>query len=154
MIFKVLKNKPYYLCLLFSLLFIIWGFLVPLQDDTTFDVNIHDTYYVILYNHLYWLCSILMFINWLFYFSIAFSNILISKKWITIQVILAVISLLGTVFPYSIFYKENPFPLFDEGAEINLIISIFAIIYLISIILFFIMIILSIFRIIKKFLSK
>lgn len=92
MILKILKDKPYYFYLLVSILFLIIGFLMPFQEDNVLDVNIHDTYYVIAYKHLYGLFGTVLFVNWIMYSLITFSKVTVNKTARNIQILMSIVS--------------------------------------------------------------
>lgn len=90
MILDVLKKKPYYLFLIFGFFFLVLSFLQ--KNDSTLDINVHDTYFVIEHSvvQLFFLLFFLMFFcaywllekltiklnNYLEYFHIASTLIL------------------------------------------------------------------------------
>lgn len=154
MILKILKDKPYHFYILVSILFLILGFLMPFQEDNTLDINIHDTYYIVTYKDLYCLFSMVLFVNWLIYSLITFSKVTVNKTARNVQILMAIVSSTGIVFPYDLFQTKNEFPLFDDYSYTNELLLFFTVIQLISILLFFIIIFLSIFKIIKKFLFR
>ncbi len=154
MILKILNDKPYHFYLLVSILFLIISFLMPFQEDNILDVNIHDTYYVIAYKHLYRLFGIVLLVNWFIYSLITFSKVTINKIGRNIQILMSIVSSIGIIFPYYCFQTKNQFPLFDNYSYTNKLLLFFAVIHIISILLFFIIIFLSTFKIIKKFLFR
>ncbi|NJM78471.1 MAG: hypothetical protein HC854_00415 [Flavobacterium sp.] len=111
---KILKDKSYHFYLVVSILFLILGFFMPFKQDNTLDINIHDTYYVIAYKHLYWIFSMVLCINWIVYNLIALFKVNINKIARNIQILMAIVSCIGIIFPYDFLQTKNEFPLFDD----------------------------------------
>ncbi|VXA94200.1 membrane hypothetical protein [Flavobacterium sp. 9AF] len=154
MILKTLKDKPHHFYLLVSILFLTLGFLMPFQENNNLDINIHDTYYVVEFKHLYWLFSMVLFVNWIICVLIALSRVVINKTVKNIQILMSIISCLGIIFPYDLFKTKNEFPSFDDYSYTNELLLLFSVIYIISNILLFIIIFLSIFKVIKRILLR
>ena len=134
MIFKVLKEKPHFLLAIFAVLFLLFGFLSISNDDNTLDINIHDTYFVISHSHVYWFFSLLFLLFYLFYLIFIWikfpTNSFLKKS----HIYTLIVSIAGIVFPYAIFYDENQ--LYQDSFDVNLIITIFGILFVFSFIIF------------------
>jgi len=108
MILDFLKNKHYSLLILVSILFLI---LSSVGDKSeTLDINIHDTYYVITFQHAYILLCLICFITGLIY--------LISEVKIHLLSILSLIHVYGSLFFLGMFFyylgKINTSSIFDS----------------------------------------
>ena len=104
-----MKFKTYYLLLITSLILIILGFL---NGEETFDINVHDTYFVIANCHLYWLFSSLLFIIFIFYFLLDIAKIKLNKIISKIHIFGTIISITSLLFPYALFSNPKKFPPF------------------------------------------
>ena len=142
----MLKRKPYFLLFAIVILFLILGFFV--DNKSILDLNVHDTYYIIAHNHLYWLLTIIMFLLLIVY---CFLN----KLKVNLVVILSkihiygtLVSIIGMFFPYSLILKPSNFPLYDDMQNVNLCVSISGLLFLLLQLLFIINIFVAI---IKKF---
>jgi heme/copper-type cytochrome/quinol oxidase subunit 1 len=112
----MIKIKEYFLLFNSSLILLIIGFLV---GEETFDINVHDTYYVIANCHLYWLFSSLLFIIFIFYFLLNIIKIELNRIISKIHIFGTIISIILLIFPYFIFDKTKDFPLYDSFEYIN-----------------------------------
>lgn len=61
MILGLLKSKPYFLSLLAAISFLILSFTG--DKNETFVINVHDTYYVINFQHAFILLCLIFFIT-------------------------------------------------------------------------------------------
>jgi heme/copper-type cytochrome/quinol oxidase subunit 1 len=139
----MIKIKDYYLLLNSSLILLIIGFLV---GEETFDINVHDTYYVIANCHLYWLFSSLLFIIFIFYFLLNIIKIELNKIISKIHIFGTIISIILLIFPYFIFDKTKDFPLYDSFEYINTVLILSFLVLLFLQLLFLINIVLSIIK--------
>lgn len=109
MILELLKNKPYFLLLLAAISFLILSFTVDKKE--TLDFNVHDTYYVITFQHAYILLCLIFFITGLIYFIFNFFEI----QFISI---LSLIHVYGSLIFLGIFFyylgKINSSSIFDS----------------------------------------
>lgn len=111
MILELLKNKPYCLFLLASILFLIVTFTV--DKNETLDINIHDTYYIILFKDVSILLSLLFFALVIIYVVLDFFRIQLFSIFSSVHVYGSLISVL-LIFYY--FYKiqtEKDFQIFN-----------------------------------------
>lgn len=109
MILGLLKSKPYFLSLLAAISFLILSF--TSDKNETFVVNVHDTYYVITFQHAYILLCLIFFITGLIYFIFNFFEI----QFISI---LTLIHVYGSLIFLGIFFyylgKINSSSIFDS----------------------------------------
>jgi cytochrome c oxidase subunit 1 len=80
--------KPYDLLLITSVLLLITSFF-PLQS--TLDLHLHDTYFVIAVSHITWVLSLFLFLMWGIYRLL--SEVLFSRVMTWLHVLLTVIPL-------------------------------------------------------------
>jgi hypothetical protein len=112
MILELLKNKSYFLLLLAAISFLILSF--TCYKNETFVVNVHDTYYVITFQHAYILFSLILFIIGLIYlifnfFKIQF-NLILSLSHVYSSLVF-----IGLFFYYlNRANSVKEFPLFDS----------------------------------------
>lgn len=148
MFLKSLKQNYLHLFLILSLVIFLIGLLFK-SDDTTLDINVHDTYYVIAHFHLYLMVSLFTFIIFGSYFLFQLMRFQLNRKLIRVHFFVYSISIIGILFPYSIFYNEND--IFNDAYEkVNMIISLFGLLFLFSLLIFIFQILLSIVIAIKK----
>lgn len=138
-----MKLKTYFSFAILSFLFLISGFF--LGDKSTLDINVHDTYYVIVYSHLYWLISWCLFVVFTIYLVLDKAKIELNLLF-RIHVFGTIVSLIGLTFPYEFIFKPSHFPLFDDFLYVNLCLSISALLFLLFQILFIINIFVSIIK--------
>jgi heme/copper-type cytochrome/quinol oxidase subunit 1 len=144
------KFKAYYLLLISSLILLMLGFLVCRE---TLDINLHDTYYVIMRNHLYWLISILLVLFFLIYLLFDKVKINFEHLFSKVHIFGTLISVIGLLFPYSLIFSKAEFPLYDYSPYINLSMTISILVFLMFQILFIIVIFVSIIKRMKSFLA-
>jgi heme/copper-type cytochrome/quinol oxidase subunit 1 len=80
-----LKNKPYNLLLLFSLLFAVTGFFFY---NTIIDIHVHDTYFVMQHAFLFWSGTVILLLLW----GISFltNRTLFASKLVWIHIVLTI----------------------------------------------------------------
>lgn len=131
------------LLLLTSLLLFVIGFV---KSDETFDINIHDTYFVIAQNQLYWLFSLFFFFFFMIYFILEKLRFQWQRLLELIHVYGTVFFTLGMFFPYELIFKSPEFQLFDDYQRSNVYRSFFALFFLIAQILLIINIFVAIIK--------
>jgi cytochrome c oxidase subunit 1 len=143
-----MKIRTYYLLLIASLILLILGFLV---GEETFDINIHDIYFVIANCHLYWLFSSLLFIIFIFYFLLDIAKIKLNKIISKIHIFGTIISITSLLFPYTHFSSPKEFSTFDSFEYINIVLTISFLILLFLQLLFIINIFVTLIKKMKSF---
>jgi heme/copper-type cytochrome/quinol oxidase subunit 1 len=143
----MIKIKEYFLLFNSSLILLIIGFLV---GEETFDINVHDTYYVIANCHLYWLFSSLLFIIFIFYFLLNIIKIELNRIISKIHIFGTIISIILLIFPYSLFDNPKEFPLYDSFEYINIVLTVSFLVLLFLQLLFIINIFVSLIKKIKS----
>lgn len=144
------RLKVYHYFWLTSLLIFMIGFYIQNLPDSTLDINIHDTYYVIEQIHLTILIAVFYFLTGCGYW---FVEKILKKKLFNILTIIHCVILFGSficywlVYLYSKLFPSKPFPLFDNYGLINktLLIS-FLLIVFIGLPIYFINLLIGIFR--------
>lgn len=143
----MLKRKPYYLLLLMAIVFI--GLCFFTTADATLDINVHDTYYIIAYSHLYGLLAVILFTLFAFYWSLEKAEMMWIEMLSKIHVYGTVVSMIGMFFPYAFvfdFYNDSHFPLHDTSGNVNLCLTISALLFLFFQLLFIINIFVAIIK--------
>jgi heme/copper-type cytochrome/quinol oxidase subunit 1 len=125
----MIRRKPYVIFIPIILILVIAGFFTT---EETFDINIHDTYYVISHSYFYFLLAILSFLNFMIYFCFEKFKIDLLKSLAFVQILIFLISMIGLFFPYNLIFSDDKFPLFDNGEKINFYLSISAFLLIIS----------------------
>jgi len=128
------KIKVYHLLWIVALLILIIGLIDP---DNTLDINIHDTYFVIVNLHVAIALFLYYFLNGLGYWSI---QKIFKKGLIKTFTIIHTTILIGSfvfywlVIVYSkMFLSNSTFPLFDDGRDlinITLVLELLLILFL------------------------
>ena len=129
------KLKNHFLLLIASLILLFLGFLF---NEETFDINVHDTYYIISSNHFYWLISILLFFFFSIYLLFDKAEINFGQHFSKIHIFGTLISVLGLLFPYSLIFSKAEFSLNENLQYINLCMIISILVFLMLQILFII----------------
>jgi heme/copper-type cytochrome/quinol oxidase subunit 1 len=112
MVLEFLKNRHYFLLLLASILFLVLS--LTINKNEMMDINIHDTYYVITFQHAYILFSLILFITGLNYlifnfFKVQF-NLILSLSHVYSSLVF-----IGLFFYYlNRANSVKEFPLFDS----------------------------------------
>jgi len=128
------KIKVYHLLWIVALLILIIGLIDP---DNTLDINIHDTYFVILNLHVAIALFLFYFLNGLGYWSI---QKILKKRLIKPLTIIHTTILIGSFVFYwliiiysKMFLSNSTFPLFDDGRDlinITLVLELLLILFL------------------------
>jgi len=119
--------------------FITGGLTGIILGDSALDINVHDTYFVVAHFHLVMGVSALygLFAGVYHWFSKMFEGRMLNKNLGYIHFWVTVIGAYGVFFPMHFigmaglprrYYTNTNFPYFDDLADVNVIITIFAII--------------------------
>lgn len=138
------KFKTYTLLLFASIILFVVGFFV--SKESTIDINIHDTYFVIANCHLFWIFSILMFFFFTIYFSFDKGRIILFRALYKIHILGTLISIFFVFFPYNLIFEPTDFPLFDNMQYINVCITVSFLLFIFFQLLFIINIFVSIIK--------
>lgn len=131
-------NPAMLFCIGFVSTFITGGLTGIILGDSTLDINVHDTYFVIAHFHLVMGISALygMFAGVYHWFPKMFGRMM-NKNLGYIHFWVTAVSAYGVFFPMHFigmaglprrYYSNTAFPLFDEFVEVNVLITVFAII--------------------------
>jgi heme/copper-type cytochrome/quinol oxidase subunit 1 len=116
------KIKIYNLFWLIALIILIIGIIQTNNEDTTFDINIHDTYFVIAHFYVALFLSLAYYLIGLGYWIVQKA---MKRKLINILTIIHSAILNGSflvywlVIGYNKAFLDTPFPLFDNYQLIN-----------------------------------
>ncbi len=116
-----MKFKTYYLLLIASLILLL---LSLFENEYIYDYNIHDTYFVIASNHLYWFVSVLLICFFIIYLFFDFGKVSLIEILSKLHVFGSIFFLLIIIFPYSRVFNQSEFELYDEFIWINISIII------------------------------
>jgi heme/copper-type cytochrome/quinol oxidase subunit 1 len=94
----MLLKRPYLLFLVTAVLLTGFGFWM--SGENTIDINIHDTYYVIAYRHLFWLVAEILAMLFVIY-------LIFEKGGIAMNSVLAKVHVLGTLLLLLVFFVLN-----------------------------------------------
>lgn len=119
--------------------FITGGLTGIILGDSALDINVHDTYFVVAHFHLVMGVSALygLFAGVYHWFPKMFEGRMLNKNLGYVHFWITVIGAYGVFFPMHFigmaglprrYYTNTNFPYFDDLADINVVISIFAII--------------------------
>ncbi|WP_367278102.1 cbb3-type cytochrome c oxidase subunit I [uncultured Algibacter sp.] len=145
-----LKNKPYIIFWIIGIIIFI-PFFKHISFDSTIDINVHDTYFVVAHYHLGMIFLIFFVLIGLIYWVL---NIFKRKKvnWLTIcHIILTIMSTFllfysDYLFGSSTFQSNNKYPYFDGLLNSNLIKTLAFLMFGIGQILFFFNILIGILK--------
>lgn len=144
-----MKFKDYYLLFISSAILLIVGLFS--NKETTFDVNVHDTYFVVAHSHLYFFFMVVFFWLFTFYWSFEKSKTTLIKILHKIHIYGTLLTVIGLFFPYNFIFSSSDFPLYDDMQYANVCITISFLFFIFFQILFIINIFVSI---IKKLIRK
>ncbi len=131
-------NPGMLFCIGFVSTFITGGLTGIILGDSTLDINVHDTYFVIAHFHLVMGISALygMFAGIYHWFPKMFGRMM-SKNLGYIHFWVTAVCAYGVFFPMHFigmaglprrYYSNTAFPLFDDLADVNVIITVFALV--------------------------
>ncbi|MCW9036784.1 cbb3-type cytochrome c oxidase subunit I, partial [Altibacter sp.] len=117
--------------------FITGGLTGIILGDSALDINVHDTYFVVAHFHLVMGISALygLFAGVYHWFPKMFEGRMLNKKLGYVHFWVTVIGAYGVFFPMHFigmaglprrYYTNTNFPYFDDLADVNVVISIFA----------------------------
>ncbi len=144
MIVKILKRQPYLLLLFISLFFLCMIF-VKQETDSTFDINMHDTYFVVEHAFLAEIIAVFLFILFFLYWAFDKIGIGLFSILSKIHIYGTIVSLLGITFPYYLFYDNSPVQ-GNDFFDVNFIIVLFGLLFLLVHLVFVLNIILGVFN--------
>nr|WP_294931985.1 cbb3-type cytochrome c oxidase subunit I [uncultured Flavobacterium sp.] len=151
------KIKIYNLFWLIALIILIIGLIQTNNEDTTFDINIHDTYFVIAHFYFALFLSLAYYLIGLGYWIV---QKVMKRKLISVLTIIHSAILNGSflvywlVIGYSKAFVDASFPLFDNYQLINqTLVVLTVLILLIGQPIYFINLIIGIFKKQKKAIS-
>ncbi|HEX8013726.1 MAG TPA: cbb3-type cytochrome c oxidase subunit I [Flavobacterium sp.] len=154
---NLIKIKIYNLFWLVALMILVIGLIQTHNEDTTFDINIHDTYFVIAHFYVALFLSLAYYLIGLGYWIV---QKVMKRKLINVLTIIHSIILNGSfivywlVIGYSKAFLDTPFPLFDNYQLINqTLVIITVLILLIGQPIYIINLIIGIFKKEKKAIS-
>lgn len=116
------NNKIYNLFWLVALIILVIGLIQTQNEDTTLDINIHDTYFVIAHFYVALFLSLAYYLIGLGYWIV---QKVMKRKLIKVLTIIHSVILNGSfivywlVIGYSKAFVDTPFPLFDNYQLIN-----------------------------------
>ncbi|MEK8180399.1 hypothetical protein WMW71_08590 [Flavobacterium buctense] len=139
----MMKKKPYFLFLFASLLLLLIGFV---KSEETFDINVHDTYFIILQNHLYWLFTLLLFFFFIIYLTLDKIRLHLLKMLTKIHIYGTLLLTVGIFFPYDLLFTSSNFLLVDDSQSTNVYRSFCVLFFLIAQVLFIINIFVAIIK--------
>lgn len=142
--------KSYHLLWIFALISIIISFFEYfLLKESTIDINVHDTYFVIAHFHITYLIFTVLFILGFLYYLFYRIELKLIRALTRIHVFITCFSLpvyyIGNIFN-SIKTKNNVPPLFDDISYTNIFISILILVVIIAQLLFILNLLFSLIR--------
>ncbi|MFT5736849.1 MAG: cytochrome c oxidase subunit 1 [Maribacter sp.] len=119
--------------------FITGGLTGIILGDSTLDINVHDTYFVVAHFHLVMGISALygLFAGVYHWFPIMFEGKMLNKNMGYVHFWITAICAYGVFFPMHFvgmagvprrYYENTAFPMFDELADVQVLMSVFALI--------------------------
>ena len=144
MILDFLKKKPYVLFLIFGLVFLFLSFIQT--KDSTLDINVHDTYFVVEHSYLMQFIALIFFAFYCFYWTFNKIKFLIKTLLGKIHIYGTILSLIGILYP-----KIYIFPFFlKENDSLNFFIAILGFLFLFFQLLFFVNFLIGIYKLITR----
>ena len=143
---KNLIQKPY---LIFLSIIPVTLFIGIIYGDDTLDINVHDTYFVISYYHIFELTSIFLGVLSFGYWIIHITNRKLIR-WLTKAHIIITIGGLLLMYLISLIpcydYSNSSSPMFDDLLDPNLLLTSILLIIILGQFFYFINIIIGVFR--------
>ncbi len=145
---KFLRQKVYVYFWSIALLLIAFSVYSYTIEDAVLDINVHDTYFIIHYSHIFQLLAIIYAVLGLAYYIIKLIKVNLIKSLTNIHSLLS----LGIIPIYFIGYlilsarKHSQFPLFDDTSNLNVFITIIVLIGLISQLFFILNLVISLLK--------
>lgn len=144
---KLQMNVAMLWCIAFVSTFITGGLTGIIMGDSALDINIHDTYFIVAHFHLVMgISAAYGFLGGIYHwFPKMFEGRLMNKKLGYIHFWITAIGAYGIFFPMHFiglaglprrYYSNTSFPYFDDLADINVVMSVFAIITISAQVLF------------------
>lgn len=124
----MINVKPYYLFLLAVIIFI--GLCFFASNESTLDINVHDTYYIIAHSHLYISLAVILFTVFTFYWSIDNAKIKLIAFLSDIHIYGTLITIIGMFFPYRLIFKPSNLQLYDDMQYVNICLTIAGLLFL------------------------
>lgn len=137
------RNNPYFLLAIASIVLYLGGFT---DKESVFDINVHDTYYVVAHSHLCWFLATIVSIIFLIYWYLDNRDMPLIKSLNWIHIYGTLFSIIGLFFPYSLVYNSSRFPLYDDMQYVNICLTIVGLLFLLLQLLFIINIFASIIK--------
>ncbi|MEO9022277.1 MAG: hypothetical protein ABI237_11260 [Ginsengibacter sp.] len=111
-----IRKRPYNLLLLTGLILILTCFFF-FNQNTTIDIHLHDTYFVIAHSHFFWLLAIPALMIWTIY--LLTNKILYSKALTWVHVIITISTLVllaSTLFMGESLFNPAPKHYYDYSS--------------------------------------
>ena len=102
-----IKTRPYNLLVWTALIFSFIGLLIA-KKENIIDIHLHDTYFVIAENHVFYIMTFLSLLVWTLYFltkRILYSNVL---TWTHVIITILTLSLLAQILYFGHSLPDQP----------------------------------------------